>query len=309
MNLALRAEVNGRARFRANVFRQRNSVAVVIRKVDLRIPTIDELELPAILKDLAMAPRGLILIVGATNCGKSTTIASMIDHRNEKRTGHIITVEDPIEYLHKHKQSIVSQREIGFDTHSYKAALSNALRQSPDVLLIGEIRDRETMDTALAVADTGHLCLGTLHSTNALQTLERIIHFYPETQHKEILLQLSLNLHAVIAQRLPIGRDDRRVAALEILIDTPRIKELIKKGEIHALREAMAQGTMEGCQIFDSAILDLYIAGRIDVDQALRCADSMNNIRIRIKTYEASKTEDGERIAPDSEFRIEGYAA
>ena len=294
MNLALPIATSERARFRVNVFKQRESHAVVIRRVDVCTPTIDGLGLPPILKNLAAAPRGLVLVVGATGSGKSTTLAAMVNHRNEQMSGHIITIEDPIEYLHTHKRAIVSQREIGFDTRSYRTALKNALRQAPDVLLIGEIRDCATMETALAVADTGHLCLGTLHSTNAIQTFERVINFFPEIRQKEIYLHLSVNLRAIIAQRLVMGTDGRRVAALEILLDTPRIKDLIKKGEINSLREAISQGMPEGCRLFDDDLLNLYAAGRIDLDEALRNADSVNNLRLRIKKQEGKMSWVGE---------------
>jgi len=287
LNLALPVEADARARFRVNLLRQRASTAIVIRRVDLRIPTVDELGLPAILNGLALEPRGLVLVVGATGSGKSTTLAAMIDYRNRNRAGHIITIEDPIEYMHSHRKSIVTQRELGIDTRSYQAALKNAFRQAPDVVLIGEIRDQATMETALAVADTGHLCLGTLHCTNTTLTFERIIHFFPEARHKEMLLQLSMNLKAVIAQRLVSGIDGKRLPAVEIMIDTPRMKELIKKGEYHRIEEAMEQGRMEGCQLFDSSVFDLFVCGRIDAAEALRSSDSCNNMRLRIKMHEA----------------------
>lgn len=281
MNLAL--SYSGFSRFRVNIFRQRGSVGMVIRKINVEIATIDDLGLAPILKDIIMTKRGLVLVVGATGSGKSTSLAAMIDHRNSNAPGHIISVEDPIEFVHRHKRSIVNQREIGFDTHSFHSALRSAMRQAPDVILIGEIRDAETMEAAITFADTGHLCLATLHSTNANQAFERIINFFPEARHAQVFLQLSLNLKAIISQRLVSGVDGKRVAALEILLDTPRIKELIKRGDIDILKEAMVQGSQEGCQTFDMALYDLYTAGKIDLDQALSNADSVNNLRLKIK--------------------------
>ncbi|MBI3757288.1 MAG: PilT/PilU family type 4a pilus ATPase [Deltaproteobacteria bacterium] len=285
MNLAL--SYPGLSRFRVNVFRQRSSVGMVIRKINVEIAALDDLGLPPILKDISMTKRGLVLIVGATGSGKSTTLAGMIDHRNSQAPGHIVTVEDPIEFVHRHKRSIVNQREVGFDTHSFQAALKSAMRQAPDVILIGEIRDSDTMEAAITFADTGHLCLATLHSTNANQAFERIINFFPESRHAQLFLQLSLNLRAIVSQRLVLGLDGRRVAALEVLLDTPRIKELIKRGEVDTIKEAMVQGAQEGCQTFDMALYDLYTAGKIELDQALSNADSVNNLRLKIKVDHA----------------------
>lgn len=281
MKLAL--SYSGFSRFRVNIFWQRGSVSLVIRKINVDIASIDDLGLPPILKDMIMTKRGLILMVGATGSGKSTSLAAMIDHRNSHAPGHIITVEDPVEFVHRHKRSIVNQREVGTDTHSFQHALKSAMRQAPDVILIGEIRDRETMEAAITFADTGHLCLATLHSTNANQAFERIINFFPESRHAQIFLQLSLNLKAIISQRLVLGVDNKRVAALEILLDTPRIKELIKRGEVDAIKEAMVQSAQEGCQTFDMALYDLFSLGKIDLDQALGNADSVNNLRLKIK--------------------------
>ena len=295
MNLAL--SYSGLSRFRVNVFRQRGAVGMVVRKINVEIATIDQLGLPSILEDIVMTKRGLVLVVGATGSGKSTSLAAMIDHRNSSTPGHIISVEDPIEFVHRHKQSIVNQREVGFDTHSFQDALKNAMRQAPDVILIGEIRDSETMEAAITFADTGHLCLATLHSTNANQAFERIINFFPESRHVQIFLQLSLNLRSIISQRLVMGTDGFRLAALEILMDTPRIKELIKRGEVDTLKEAMEQSAQEGCQTFDMALFDLYSEGKISLDQALANADSINNLRLKIKVNEvkdsatAKKTE------------------
>jgi twitching motility protein PilU len=273
----------GVSRFRVNVFRQRGSVGVVIRRVKADVATLEELGLPPILKAFAMTKRGLALVVGATGSGKSTTLAAMVDHRNSAEPGHIVTIEDPIEFVHRHKMSIVTQREVGLDTHSFGAALKNTLRQAPDVILIGEIRDTETMEAAVTFAETGHLCLGTLHSNNANQAIERIMNFFPPERHAQIYLQLSLNLRAIISQRLIPSRDARRVAALEILVDTPRIKELIKKGDVDVLKEAMEQGVQEGCQTFDQALFMLVKEEKITLEQALAHADSANNLRLKIK--------------------------
>lgn len=281
MNLAM--ALPGVSRFRVNIFRQRGSIGMVIRRVKFEVPSLDELGLPSIVKEVATTKRGLVLVVGATGSGKSTTLAGMIDYRNSNESGHIISVEDPIEFTHEHKKSIVTQREVGFDTQSFQDALKNAMRQAPDVILIGEVRDTETMEAAITFADTGHLCLGTLHSTNANQSFERILNFFPETRHAQILLQLSLNLRAIISQRLIPSVEGKRVLAVEILLDTPRIKDLIKKGEIDILKEAMEQGIQEGCQTFDQAILVLYKEGKVSLEEALANADSANNLRLKIK--------------------------
>ena len=303
MNLAL--SYVGLSRFRVNLFRQQSYVGIVVRKINVEIASLDELGLPSILKDIIMTKRGLVLVVGATGSGKSTTLAAMIDHRNSSKPGHIISVEDPIEFVHRHKQSIVNQREVGFDTHSFQDALKNAMRQAPDVILIGEIRDSETMEAAITFADTGHLCLATLHSTNANQAFERIINFFPEPRHAQLFLQLSLNLRAIVSQRLVMGTDGRRVPALEILLDTPRIKELIKKGEVDTLKEAMLQGAQEGCQTFDTALFDLYTEDKISLDQALSNADSVNNVRLKIKVTEAKEAAAGGKTDAGG-LRLEG---
>jgi len=271
------------ARFRVNAFRQRGSVGMVIRKIKFDIQSIDDLALPEILKDIIMTKRGLILVVGGTGTGKSTSLAAMVDHRNASSSDHIITVEDPIEFVHRHRKSIVNQREVGIDTHSFQDALKNAMRQAPDVILVGEIRDSETMEAAITFADTGHLCLGTLHATNSNQAFERILNFFLETRHEQILMQLSLNLRAIVSQRLIPSVDGKRAAALEILLDTPRIKDLIKTGSVDTLKDAMEQGIQEGCQTFDQALLQLYRDGKIALDQALTNADSANNLRLKIK--------------------------
>jgi twitching motility protein PilU len=223
------------------------------------------------------------LVVGATGCGKSTTLAAMVDYRNALEAGHIITIEDPIEFVHRHKKSIVTQREVGFDTQSFQAALKNSMRQAPDVILIGEIRDTDTMEAAITFAETGHLCLGTLHSNNANQAIERIMNFFPPERHAQIYLQLSLNLRAIVSQRLIPSVSGKRVVALEVLMDTPRIKDLIKKGHVDILKEAMEQGIQEGCQTFDQSLFVLYKEGTITLEQALSNADSMNNLRLKIK--------------------------
>ena len=281
MNMAL--SLPGVSRFRVNIFRQRGSVGIVIRRVRAEVQTLEELGMPPVLKDITMTKRGLVLVVGATGSGKSTTQAAMVDYRNANEPGHIITIEDPIEFVHRHKKSIVTQREVGFDTHSFQAALKNTLRQAPDVILIGEIRDTETMEAAITFAETGHLCLGTLHSNNANQAIERIMNFFPLGRHAQIYLQLSLNLRAIISQRLVPTVEGKRIAALEILMDTPRIKDLIRKGEVDILKEGMEQGVQEGCQTFDQALFTLYKDGKIHLDQALVNADSANNLRLKIK--------------------------
>ncbi|MFQ5539360.1 MAG: PilT/PilU family type 4a pilus ATPase [Candidatus Binatia bacterium] len=281
MNLALFYPELGR--FRVNVFRQRANVGLVIRQIKVDIVPLDALGFPYIIKDITMTKRGLVLVVGATGSGKSTTLAAMIDHRNVNEAGHIISVEDPIEFVHKHKKSIVTQREIGFDTFSYANALKNTMRQAPDVILIGEIRDTETMEAAITFSETGHLCLGTLHSNNANQAIERILNFFPQERHAQIYLQLSLNLRAIISQRLIPSTEGGRVAALEILLDTPRIIDLIKRSEVDTLKEAMEQGVQEGCQTFDHALFKLYQEGKISLEQTLINADSANNLRLKIK--------------------------
>ena len=281
MNMAM--SLAGIARFRVNMFQQRGSVGMVIRRIKADVLSIDEMGLPAILKDIVMTKRGLVLVVGATGSGKSTSLAAMIDHRNANEAGHIISIEDPIEFVHRHKQSVVTQREVGFDTATFQTALKNTLRQAPDVILIGEIRDTETMEAAIVFAETGHLCLGTLHSNNANQAIERIMNFFPRERHAQIYLQLSLNLRAIISQRLIPSVDGRRVAALEILMDTPRLKDLIKKGEVDSLKEGMEQGIQEGCQTFDQALFSLYKEGKITLENALINADSANNLRLKIK--------------------------
>ena len=299
MNLALASTDQGR--FRVNIFRQKGGVAIVIRQIRVEILTLDQLGLPSTLKDVAMTRKGLVLVVGGTGSGKSTTLAAMIDHRNSTSGGHIISVEDPIEFVHRHKKSIVSQREVGLDTHSFPGALKNAMRQAPDVILIGEIRDTETMEAAITFADTGHLCLGTLHSTNANQCFERILNFFPEARHDQVLMQLSLNLRCIVSQRLVPSENGKRIAALEVLVDTPRIMDLIRNGEVDVLKEAMELGIYEGCQTFDHALLLLYKEGKIDFEQALAHADSTNNLRLKIKMEGLKGTEAMERLLETTE--------
>ena len=306
MNLGITSSKLGR--FRVNVFRQRGAVGVVVRQIKTTIPTIEELGLPVMLQEIAVTKRGLCLITGATGSGKSTTLAAMIDYRNDNTAGHIITIEDPIEFIHPHKRCIISQREVGFDTESFQTALKNTLRQAPDVILLGEVRDRDTMEAAITFADTGHLCLATLHSNNANQAIERIMNFFPLDRHQEIYLQLSLNLRAIVSQRLVPGVEGKRVAALEILIDTPYVKDLIKRGEVDTVKEAMERSTQEGGQTFDQSLLALYKAGRITAEQAIANADSANNIRIQMKNFDL-RQQTAVRKAPEPEqsgLRIHG---
>ena len=272
------------SRFRINVFQQQLQVGMVIRTITAEIPNFAQLKLPESLKDVMMAKRGLILVVGATGSGKSTSLAAMIDHRNENSAGHIITVEDPVEFVHKHKKSMITHREVGVDSHSWHNALKNTLRQAPDVILIGEIRDTETMEHAIAFAETGHLCLGTLHANNANQALDRIINFFPEERKNQLLMDLSSNMKAIISQRLVRTQDGSgRRAAIEILLNTPLIGDNILKGQLHELKEIMKKSRELGMQTFDQALFDLYNEGAISYEEALRNADSMNELRLQIK--------------------------
>jgi len=281
MNLAV--GLKGIGRFRVNIYRQRGDIAIVARYIKAEIPSIEVLNLPRILQDLIMTPRGLILVVGSTGSGKSTTLASMIDYRNERRTGHMLTIEEPIEFLHSHKQSIVDQREIGIDTLTYANALKNAMREAPDVILIGEIRDRETMQHAIAYAETGHLCLSTLHANNANQTLDRIINFFPDAARHQLLIDLSLNLRAVVSQRLVRTVDGLSVPAVELLLRTPFVADLIAKGDISEIKEAMKQGSALGMMTFDQSLYSLYAAGRISYRVALANADSQTDLALQIR--------------------------
>jgi twitching motility protein PilU len=289
LNMAIAVKDAGR--FRINVFKQRGEVGMVIRAIKSEIPTIDQLRLPKVLKDLVMEARGLILVVGSTGSGKSTSLAAMIDQRNSSSSGHILTIEDPIEFLHRHKKSIVNQREVGLDTHAFANALKNAMREAPDVILIGEILDATTMESAIAFAETGHLCLATLHSNNADQTLERILNFFPESAHKNVLMNLALNLKAVISQRLVTGVDGKRLPAVEILINTPLIRDMIRRGQVHEVKEAMERSLQEGMQTFDQALYRLYKEGKIELEEALRKADSRDGLSLKIRLSEGGSDE------------------
>lgn len=292
MNLALSEQ--GIGRFRVNIFKQRNEVAMVIRHIKTDIPQWEELGLPPILKDLMMQKRGLILFVGATGSGKSTSLASLIDYRNANTSGHIITIEDPIEFIHHHKKSIVNQREVGLDTDCYEDALKNTLRQAPDVILIGEVRDRETMEHAIAFAETGHLAISTLHANNSNQALDRIINFFPEDRRNQLLLDLSLNIRGFVSQRLVPTTDGRRAAAVEVLLGTPLVRDLIHKGEIGAIKDVMEKSENIGMRTFDGALYELYKEGRITLEEALRNADSPNNLRLRIQLEEKNADQTAE---------------
>ena len=280
MNLAL--SEHGVGRFRVNIFKQRNEVSMVVRNIKTDIPKFEELQLPEILRKVIMTKRGLVLFVGATGSGKSTSLASLIDFRNTNSAGHIITIEDPIEFVHPHKKSIVNQREVGVDTDTYEDALKNTLRQAPDVILIGEIRDRDTMEHAIAFAETGHLAISTLHANNSNQALDRIINFFPEERRNQLLLDLSLNLQAFVSQRLVPTVDGKRAAAVEILLGTPLVRDSIKRGDVGELKEIMEKSVNLGMRTFDYALFELFKEGRITEEEALRNADSANNLRLKI---------------------------
>ena len=281
MNMAI--EFNGIGRFRVNVHRQRDSVGIVVRHIKTEIPTLEQLRLPADLKEIIMRKRGLVLVTGATGSGKSTSLAAMLDYRNDHSSGHVVTVEDPIEFIHPNKKCIFTQREVGMDTLSFNHALKNALRQAPDVILIGEIRDRETMEAAITFADTGHLCLGTLHSSNTYQTLHRVLNFFPGERHADISLQLSMNLRAIVAQRLIPSLDGKRVAAIEIMRDTAYVKELIRNGDVDNIREGMLRGASGGCKTFDQSLLELYATGLISKEEAMSNADYPTDQRLQLQ--------------------------
>lgn len=284
MNLAV--SETGIGRFRVNIFKQRNQVGMVVRAIKTEIPNPETLGLPQILKKIVMQKRGLILFVGGTGSGKTTSLASLIDYRNVNSAGHIITIEDPIEFIHQHKKSIINQREVGMDTLTYEDALKNTLRQAPDVILIGEIRDRHTMEHAIAFAETGHLAISTLHANNANQALDRIINFFPEERRQQLLMDLSLNVRAIVSQRLIPTLDGKRAVAVEILIGTPMVADLILKGEVSLIKEIMEKSENLGMQTFDGALFRLYKDGKISLEEALRNADSQNNLRLRISLSE-----------------------
>lgn len=291
LNLAVGIPEVGR--FRLNVFLQRGEVGMVVRYVRSEIPALSSLNLPPAMEKLALLDRGLILVVGAAGSGKSTTLASLLDHRNARISGHIVCIEDPIEFVHHHKRSVVDQREVGLDTHSYAAALRNVLREAPDVIMLGEIRDQQTMQHALHYAETGHLCIATLHATSTIQAIERIVHFFPETARKQVLNDLALNLVAIIAQRLVPGLAQRRVLAAELMLNTPHLRDLIKRDEMHELKDAMARAIEQGVQTFDEHLYEHFCAGRINLEQALKHADSRTDLSLKIKLERGFGNETG----------------
>ena len=291
----------GIGRFRVNVFLQQQRVGMVLRTITTVIPKIDDLHLPSVLKDIVMTKHGLVIVVGATSSGKSTTLASMLGHRNQNSQGHIITIEDPVEFVHEHGKCVVTHREVGVDTDSWETALKNTLRQAPDVILIGEVRDRETMEYAVAFSETGHLCMATLHANNANQALDRIINFFPEDRREQLLMDLSLNVKALISQRLIPNIDGKgRVCAMEIMLNSPLIADMIFKGEVHNIKALMAQSRELGMQTFDQALFDLYELGQISYEEALKNADSINDLRLRIKLESKSSKDRDWRGDSDS---------
>lgn len=303
-NFAISAR--GIGRFRVSAFYQRNLVGMVLRRIEVNIPTMEELRLPDILKQLAMTKRGLVIFVGGTGTGKSTSLASMIGYRNKHSSGHIISIEDPIEFIHQHQNCIVTQREVGIDTDSFEVALKNTLRQAPDVILIGEVRTRETMDHAVAFAETGHLCLATLHANNANQALDRIIHFFPTEMHQQVWMDLSLNLKAIVAQQLiPTPDGKGRRAAIEVLLNTPLAADMIRKGEVHELKPLMARSNEVGMRTFDQALYKLYSQGEITYEDALAHADSANDLRLLIKL--GSETDGKHLMAAEDALSIQSY--
>ena len=297
-NFAISA--HGIGRFRVSAFQQRNHIGMVLRRIETTIPTVDELRLPPILSEIAMTKRGLVIMVGATGTGKSTTLAAMVGYRNENSSGHIISIEDPIEFVHNHKKCIVTQREVGIDTESFEVALKNTLRQAPDVILIGEVRTRETMEHAITFAETGHLCMCTLHANNANQALERILNFFSEDRRDQLLMDLSMNMTAIVAQQLiPTPDGKGRRAAIEILINTPLIAEHIRKGELHLIKEVMSKSAEYGLQTFDQALYNLFKSGEITYEDALHSADSENDLRLMIKLDQSEQEGDGLAVAAD----------
>ena len=306
INMAI--SVPGVGRFRVNGFFQRGELSFVLRAIKTQIPSLEQLRLPPILKDLAMTSRGMVLFVGSTGSGKSTSLASMVQYRNQNAAGHILTIEDPIEFLHRNAKSIVNQREVGIDTLNYERALENALREAPDVILIGEVRSRDTMDHAIAYAETGHLCMSTLHANNANQAIERIINFFPEDRKKQLLMDLSLNLRAVVSQRLlPVKGQSGRIAAMEVLINTPAIADLIYKGEVGLLKDAMSRTNDVGMQTFDQSLLQLFMEGLVEYDDALRAADSQNDLRLAIKQacMRSGVADPGAATSGEGQWRIQ----
>ena len=301
-NFAIHSPIAGR--FRISAFYQRNFAGMVLRRIETEIPSLDDLMLPEAIKKLAMAKRGLIIFVGATGTGKSTSLASMIGYRNQNSKGHIITIEDPIEFVHEHSGCMVTQREVGVDTPSFEIALKNTLRQAPDVIMIGEIRTLQTMDYAVAFAETGHLCLATLHANNANQALDRIINFFPVDRHKQVWMDLSLNLRGMVAQQLVPTIDGKgRRAAIEIMINSPLVSDLIRKGDVHALKAVMAKSTEQGMQTFDQALFNLYQEGQITYESALSSADSANDLRLLIKLSGGVETAS---LSPSQGLSLEG---
>ncbi len=294
----------GIGRFRVNVFQQQQRVGMVLRTITTKIPDLDEMGLPPILKEVVMTKRGLVLLVGGTGSGKSTTLAAMLGHRNKNSYGHIITIEDPVEYVHEHINCIITHREVGVDTDSWEAALKNTLRQAPDVILIGEIRDQETMEHAVAFAETGHLCLATLHANSANQALDRIINFFPEERRDQLLMDLSLNIKAIVSQRLIPSKDVKgRTAAIEIMLNSPLISDLIFKGEVNQIKTVMSKSRELGMQTFDQALFDLHEAGKINYEEALRNADSVNDLRLNIK-LNSKHSKDGDLMSGIGEMRM-----
>lgn len=306
MNLSISAENLGR--FRVNVFVQRGETGMVIRYIKNKIPPLAALGLPPVLEKLVIRKRGLVLVTGATGSGKSTTLASMLNYRNENATGHILTIEDPLEFLHAHKLSVVDQREVGIDTHSYEEALKNALREAPDVIMIGEIRDRNTMKQAIAYAETGHLCLSTLHANNANQAMERVINFFPEEAHRQLLVDLSLNLAGVVSQRLIPGLHEKLVPAVEVMLNSSYISDLITKGEFSGIKEAMARSTEIGMCTFDQALYQLYTEDRISLDEALHNADSRTDLALRVRLAAGVSTQDVGDLSIDTSSPIQSAA-